>query len=158
MDWNRVEDKLPEMGKQVLVTTKAGFANKPYYSRCIAVYYPQNNYWMDKNMEYEVNNVIAWQELPQVYVEPVFRNKKLLTDDNKVYYVETTENTKPNVPYYTVFSTITFKDGNVYVDTNYFVKEENALTEVERLSKLEYSPMHIIMYNPDMKIIHNINK
>lgn len=75
MEWIKVEDKLPEIGKTVLATVKYGPStngDSSYHmvtARCFQ-YKDDKPFWMESAAdEYEVGPVIAWMELPEPYID-----------------------------------------------------------------------------------------
>lgn len=71
MEWIKVEDKLPEIGKTVLVTIKGNCLTSPTYQMCTAYCSGGDKPgWMESvAAEYEVGDVIAWMELPKPYID-----------------------------------------------------------------------------------------
>ena len=75
MEWIKIEDKLPEIGKTVLATVKYGPSTNGVSSyhmvtaRCFQ-YNDDKPFWMESEAdEYEVGPVIAWMELPEPYID-----------------------------------------------------------------------------------------
>lgn len=154
--WIKVEDKLPEIGRYVLVTCKSGFSNRPSYFIELAKYYG-NDSWMLSDDEYNVPApVIAWQEPPKPYIEPEFINAEFDTVDNYSFIMKTAEDYWPE-NHYMVLYTGTHPDGKTFMHKEYFETEKQALDRADKLfNDSEVRCIHVNAYNGG--IIKNVTK
>ena len=133
MEWIKVEDRLPEKGKYVLVTFKSGFDNKPSYGLEIAEYYG-NNSWELTDGEYDVPGpVIAWQELSKPYIEPEFKDAKFNTTDNHYYQMIVDKEDNWPEDYYMVQYIGIDDDNKTFIHRDYYRTEQLALNRVSEL-------------------------
>lgn len=156
MEWIKVEDRKPEVDKAVLVTIKSGFDNRPTYTIELGRYYNDGS-WGDCYNEYNLFGVIAWQELPDVFVEEEFRNHKLEKLDSNRISVQTEMDNVPKEPHYTVQYNGINSDGKSFIDAKYFKTKDEALDLFIELITQERI-LNVQVYDTNMSTIKKLDR
>ena len=156
MEWIKIEDRKPEVNKVVLVTFKSGFDNRPTYTIELARYC-NDGLWNDCYNEYELTNVIAWQDLPDAFVEEEFKNHKQEKLDGHRISILTEMDNVPNEPHYTVQYNGRNSDGKSFIDAKYFKTKDEALNLfMELITQERILNAHV--YDTNMSTIKRLDR
>ena len=156
MEWIKVEDRKPEVYKVVLVTIKSGFDNRPTYYTELARYYNDGT-WGDLYGENEFSNVIAWQELPEAFVEEEFKNYKQEKSDGYRISIQTEMDNVPTEPHYTVQYNGINSDGKSFIDAKYVKTKDEALDLfMELITQERIRNVHV--YDTNMSMIKRLDR
>jgi hypothetical protein len=152
MEWIKTENEKPEINHAVLVTVKSGFDNKPSYTFALARYC-KDGCWIDCDEGYSVGNVIAWQELPKVYVDEEFKANELQSYDGCDFTVLVDFDNVPEWPHYTL-QTIKLLNvsGKHVLDRQYFKTEQEAVEAFDKASH-NYEVKGAYVYDTNMSTI-----
>lgn len=156
MEWIKVEDRKPETNKVVLVTFKSGFDNRPTYYIELARYCIDGT-WGDCYGEYNLYGVIAWQELPDPFVEEEFKNHKQEKLDGHRISILTEMDNVPKEPHYTVQYNGINSDGKSFIDAKYFKTKDEALDLfIELITQERIRNVHV--YDTNMSTIKRLDR